>query len=99
MWAMCRERLRFAREARQPIGIGREQLRQDLQRDIAIELRVTRAVDLSHPAGAKWGEDFVRTDSGASRQGHAAKLILLGPHRPLRRDVFHASWRLCSSLS
>ena len=36
------ERLRFALEARQPIGICGEQVRQDLERDVAIEL-VSRA--------------------------------------------------------
>jgi hypothetical protein len=44
-----RERLGLAREARKPIRIGSKQLWQDLHRDIAIELRVPRAIHLSHP--------------------------------------------------
>ena len=32
-----RQHLRFAAEAREPIGIARERLRQDLQRDVAID--------------------------------------------------------------
>ena len=48
-----RQRLRFARESRQAIRIAREEIRQDLDRDVAIELRIARAVDLAHPAGAE----------------------------------------------
>ena len=47
-----REDLRFALEPREPIGIAGEGVGQDLQRDVAIELRVARAIDLPHPAGA-----------------------------------------------
>ena len=63
-----RECLRFAREARQAIGIARHGLRQDLQRDLAIQLRVARAIDLAHAAGAKEREDFVGTEPGARSQ-------------------------------
>ena len=45
------EHLRLALEAREAIGIGGERLGQDLDRDVAPELRVARAVDLAHPAG------------------------------------------------
>ena len=47
------ECLRFAGEASQPLGVRREQFGQDLDRDAAIELRVARAIDLAHPAGAE----------------------------------------------
>ena len=50
------ERLRFALEARQAVGVGRERLGQDLDRDVAIELRVARAIDLAHAACADSGE-------------------------------------------
>ena len=46
------ERLRFAREPRQPIRIIRERVRQDLQGDIAIELRVAGPLHLAHAAFA-----------------------------------------------
>ena len=48
-----REQSCFAFEARQPIGIGRERRRQDLDRDVAPELRVVRAIHLAHPARAR----------------------------------------------
>ena len=59
-----RERLRFALEPREPLGIGGERLGQDLDRDVATELRVARAIDLAHAAGPEGGEDLVRADTG-----------------------------------
>ena len=47
-----RERLRFARESRQAIGVVREGFGQNLDRDVAVQLRVARTIDLAHPAGA-----------------------------------------------
>ena len=54
-----RERLRLAFEPGEPLGIVRERLRQHLQRDVAIELRVARAIDLPHPACPELAQDFV----------------------------------------
>ena len=59
------EQSRFALESRHAIGVGRERRRQDLHRDVAIELRVARAIDLSHPAGAERGENFVGAEACA----------------------------------
>ena len=46
------EHARLALEARQPIGVAGEAPRQDLDRDVAAELRVARAIDLAHAADA-----------------------------------------------
>ncbi len=46
------ERLGFALEAGQPFGIGRDRLRQDLHRDLAVEAFVAGAVHLAHSARA-----------------------------------------------
>ena len=46
------EQPRFALEAREPSGSRRERARQDLDRDVAAELRVARAIDLAHAARA-----------------------------------------------
>ena len=43
---------RLALEARQPIGVRRNVGRQHLERNLAAESRVLRAVDLSHAAAA-----------------------------------------------
>ena len=42
---------------------------QDLERDIAIQLRVARAIDLSHAAFADRRGDFVDAEAGAGGEG------------------------------
>ena len=61
------EHLRFALEAREAIRIARERVGQDLQRDVAIQLRIARAIHLAHAAGAKGRRGF-RTGRGACRR-------------------------------
>ena len=56
------EHLRFALETREPVGVVRRTSRQDFDRDIASELRVARAIDLAHAAGAEMGDDLVVRD-------------------------------------
>src|SRR5262245_35191798 len=65
-----RERLGFAGEAREPCGIAREQLREHLDRDLAIERRVARAIDLTQSPGAERRADDVRADRRAGRDRH-----------------------------
>ncbi len=62
------EGLGFACEPGQAIGVGREGVRQDLQRDIAIELRVACTKDLSHSAFAYWRGDLVSAEAGTGSQ-------------------------------
>ena len=62
--------LRFAFEAGEPIRIEREQFRQDLQRDVAIQPRIPGTIDLAHASGAEGGEDFIRPETCACGQGH-----------------------------
>ncbi len=64
--------LRFASKASQAIGIERERLRQDLQRDVTIQPRIPRAIDLAHPAFAELGEDLVGSDLGSRGKRHPA---------------------------
>ena len=65
-----REDLRFALEAREAIGIGGERVGQDLERDVAIQLRVARAIHLAHAAGAEQRNHFIGTDTSAVGKGH-----------------------------
>ena len=44
--------------------------RQDLERDVAIELRIARAVDLAHATGAERAADFIWSDPGAGAEAH-----------------------------
>ncbi len=59
----CGKDLRLAPEAREPLGIAGQRLRQDFQRDVAIELGVMGAIHLAHAPGPDGGDDLVRTDA------------------------------------
>ena len=48
-----RKRLRFTSESRQTIRVAREIVGQDLDGDVAIELRVTGPIDLAHATCAQ----------------------------------------------
>jgi hypothetical protein len=65
-----RDRQSLALEPRQGIGISGERLRQDLDRYIALELRVSRPVHLTHPACPERRQDFVGAEAGAGEQRH-----------------------------
>ena len=57
---------RGARLLHEPVashGIGDERGRQHLQRDVAVETRITGPVHLAHAAGAEWSENLVRTEA------------------------------------
>src|SRR6187402_194893 len=60
----------FAIEARQPLRITRDGFRKNLDRDVSIESRIARAIDLSHPAGPKRAQDFVSSEAAAGRERH-----------------------------
>ena len=67
-------RLRLLLEAPQPVGVGGEQRRQHLDRDLALEPLVARAVHLSHASRADRREDLVGTELGAGAQRHFTPL-------------------------
>ncbi len=69
-----REHLRLAPEPGKPVRIGCPCVRQDFQRDVAIEFRVPGAVDLTHAARAEGGDDFVRTKPGSWAKRHGNEL-------------------------
>ena len=74
---------RLPLEAAQSIGVGREDLRQDLQSDVTLELWVTRPINFPHTPGPDDGDDFIGANlefpgfsgqtlaSGFSRRGDA----------------------------
>ena len=63
-----RQRLRFTTETRQPVGIVREQRRQHLDRDVAIEACIAGAKHFAHPARTKRADDLVRAEPTALRE-------------------------------
>ena len=50
----------------------------DLDRDVAIQLRVARAIDLAHAARAEGGFDLIRTKESADRESHGGMAGLYG---------------------
>jgi hypothetical protein len=66
------DRARLALEACERLGVVGQLGGEDLDRDVAIEFRVARLVDLAHAAGPERGEDFVRAEARAVRQNHQA---------------------------
>ena len=85
------EHARLALEAREPVGVARERARQDLDRDVAPELRVARAVHLAHAAGAEQrlqviaAERLRRSCRGTARRGSAALPVIERRRREIRR--------------
>ena len=66
-----REHPRFALEAGQPVGIRGEGTRQNLERDVAPELRVARAIHLAHAARPEQCLDLIDADASPGQHGSA----------------------------
>jgi hypothetical protein len=73
-----RQRLRFACEPCEAIGILRKGVGQDLQRHVAIELRVAGPIHLPHAAFADLRGDFVDADAGAAGEGQTLAVDYTG---------------------
>ena len=58
-----RDHFRFTLEARSALRVCGERSGKNLDRYVAVKTRVTRAVDLPHPARAYAREDLVRTET------------------------------------
>ena len=69
-------RERFLQEARDAIGIAADRLGQDLDRDVALQLRIARAIHLAHAAGADRVEDLERTKPRAGREAHPRQILM-----------------------
>jgi hypothetical protein len=65
-----RNRARFVHESPQAIGVGGKWLWKDLDRDVAAEARIARAIDLAHAASAKRRQNLVRAETGAGQERH-----------------------------
>jgi hypothetical protein len=63
-----RDALRLALEAGAELGVRRELRRQQLDGDLAVELRVARAVDLAHAAGAERSGHLVAAEARGHRE-------------------------------
>ena len=68
MWVVeGRDGARFPIETIAELRVTSERLGENLDRDDAIEPRIPRFVDLTHPARADGDEDFVGTEASARR--------------------------------
>ncbi len=84
------EHLRLALEPRETIGVARECLGQNLQRDVAIELRVACTPHLAHAARTEQCDDFIRTENttgGDSHRGNCRRIVSAGPSLSLSERV------------
>ena len=73
-----RQGLRFAGEPDEPFGVAREEIEQHFDRDIAIERRIARAIDLAHAARPERSQDLVGAESGTGGEGQALALDYTG---------------------
>ena len=71
-WLSAASDLCFALEPREPLWIGGKQLRQHLDRHLAMELRIARAIDLAHSARADRAEDFIGTYESSCGYRHVS---------------------------
>jgi hypothetical protein len=75
-----REELCLPFEAREAIDVAGERLGQDLDRDIALELRVASAIHLPHATRTDVRNDFVGADAVAGREGQGRVEYTRGHH-------------------
>jgi hypothetical protein len=80
--------LRFTVEARTPDGVVSDAGRKNLDRDVAVQPGVARAIDLAHAASSDRRDDFVGPETIANSKGHGdpddlLTLIVVGRDRIL----------------
>ena len=80
-----REHFGFALKPREPFGVSGDRRRQNLDRDLAFQLRVGRPIDLAHATRADGGNDFVRAKTGAGSEGKTAGSIAVSDTGDVRR--------------
>jgi hypothetical protein len=56
-------------KSREALRVFREEVREDLDSDLAIQAGITGTINLAHPADAKQAENLVRTESRAHAEG------------------------------
>ena len=58
-------------ETLHPLRVLRERLGEDLDGHFALQLRIVRAIHLTHPAHAQGAQDFIGAETSAGGEGHA----------------------------
>src|SRR5262249_34929975 len=70
-----REHFGLAPKAPKPFRIARERLGQHFDRDIALQRRIARAIDLAHAACAYLHRNFIRAEASGGGERHRAGII------------------------
>src|SRR5690242_2463252 len=86
-------RLRLLLEAAQPVGIAREDRRKHLDRDVALQPRVARPVDLPHPARADRREDLVGAELCPCGERQVGGILTVSRFKPARTGVTYSAQR------
>src|SRR4030095_12271277 len=71
----CRRGPGFLHEAADAIRLSRESVGQDLERNLAVELRIEGEMDFSHSTRCNWSNDLVMTEPVARRDGDGEALL------------------------
>ena len=87
--SVCASRSKRARRS----GSAASTAREDLDRDIAVQLRVARPIHLAHAASADHREDFVGADAIAGLEAHAVAALY---RRTLDRVRTVSNWSFAS---
>ena len=96
-----RQELGFTVEAGDAIGVDGKGGGQHLDGDVAIQLRVARAIDLAHPARADRGNDRVRPEPASGRDpqgrlnhtaGLSSRTLCFFPHYPKTIDAVNEAF-------
>ena len=77
------EDLGLPREPGEPVWVIREGVGEDLQRDLAVELRVGGLPDLAHPTFTKQIRDVVMAEARSRCECHRSVSLLVVPRRPV----------------
>ena len=88
---------RLLLEPMHPAGIGRQRLGDQLDRHVATETRIARAVDVAHAAGAQPADDLVRTDPRAGRDARGRPGSWRRLRLRVRRPRAARTWNVTSS--
>jgi hypothetical protein len=54
------------------VGIGRQALWQDLDRDISAESGIPRSIHVAHATGTEGGDNFIRAEARSWGEGHGS---------------------------
>src|SRR5438105_14252672 len=73
----------FATEAAEAVAIVDEAVGKNLQRNVAPQLAVPRAVHVTHPARSERSRHFIRTKAGAAGESHQRAADSSAGYHPL----------------